>query len=405
MFPLAVLTMLGLTESSHAFAPTTTTPVESSFWWWSSSTKSTRTKRTSSSIGRIFSASSSTTTPPEVAPLPRHTFAGQVEQGMIDRYAGGRDAGANSDGLQRVLQSWRWLEHNYEYRAFVGDPASDPETSMCHQHCHSYVPGLTVHEFWDNASFDWTNRLASKYKAIRQEFLDVTADMARLQQEGNNIWAGALTEDASSYGLGWKTLVLMDRGRWDPVNVNLFPVTAQAVHEAKVPAVEVFFASLQTDSKIKPHSDFTNFVLTSHLGLDIPYSGQNKCRLRIGDTTREWINGQIMVFDTSILHDAVNESDQTRYILMMRVWHPDLEPVERDALQFIYDCLDYPDLLSTDASLRQQAEEAVLASRVFPEIRRGGPGGVGRRKGFGGGGASRSKKKKASKIRGFGAKK
>ena len=91
----------------------------------------------------------------------------------------------------------------------------------------------------------------------------------------------------------------------------------------------------------------------------------------------------------------MNESDKTRYILMMRVWHPDLTPVERDALQFIYDCLDYPDLLSTDVNLRRLAEEQVEASRAFPEIQRSS----GRRKGFGGLGSGESNKKKKTKTR------
>lgn len=372
---VAVVAAVGIMiGGSHAFVHVTPLPPLRS--------PPTRTVA-SSSLSKLFETitegdTAATSTPPEPLPLPPHTFAGLVEQGMIDRFAG--DDGSD-ENILRVLQSWRWLEQGYEHREYHGQLA-DPTESLCHQHCHSYVPGLTIHEFWDNQAFDWTSKLADKYKAIRQEFLDVTADMARLQQQGNNIWAGALTEDASSYGVGWKTLVLMDRSRWDPVNVNLFPVTAQAVHDAGVPAVEVFFASLQPESDIKPHSDFTNFVLTSHLPVDVPYSGQNKCRLRIGDTTRQWINGEIMVFDTSLMHDAVNDSDKTRYILMMRVWHPDLTKVERDALQFIYDCLDYPALLSNDAKLRQVAEDQVKASRVFPEIQRGG----GRRKGFGGGG-------------------
>ena len=34
--------------------------------------------------------------------------------------------------------------------------------------------------------------------------------------------------------------------------------------------------------------------------MDEQCSGNNKCRLTVGDTTRQWINGEIMVFDTSI---------------------------------------------------------------------------------------------------------
>ena len=44
--------------------------------------------------------------------------------------------------------------------------------------------------------------------------------------------------------------------------------------------------------------------MTSHLAVEIPESGNNKCRLSIGDETREWINGEIMLFDTSIMHDG-----------------------------------------------------------------------------------------------------
>jgi aspartate beta-hydroxylase len=274
----------------------------------------------------------------------------------------------------------------------------DPETSLCHQHAVSYVPGLSIREFWNINDFDWCRRLARSYPAIRKEFDTVMASPDTLQEQGNNIWAGALTTDAGSYGLGWRTLVLMDRGRWDPVNVNLFPVTAQAVCDSQAQAVEVFFASMQAASQIKPHSDFTNFVLTSHLALDIPHSGENKCRIRVGDSTRQWINGNVLLFDTSLLHDAVNESpDQTRYILMLRIWHPDLTDTERQALQFTYDCLEEPNLVVPTATAEQRfvAEQKVQALRVFPktQIRKTRPVAGG----FGGSSGGKSSNKNKNK--------
>jgi Aspartyl/Asparaginyl beta-hydroxylase len=306
--------------------------------------------------------------PPPQPPLPPHTFAGMVEQGLIERF--GKDPKQEDLRISRVLQSWRLLDRNYVHQAFVGDASVvDPTTSQCHQLCHSYVPGLTVREFWNPNDYTWARRLQSQYTAIRDEFLRVINEPAHLQAVGHNIWAGALSDDASSYGPGWKTLVLMNRGVWDPVNANLFPVTAKAVHDAKVPAVEVFFASMEPHSIIQPHSDFTNFVLTSHLALDIPYSGENKCRLSVGDTQRQWINGELMLFDTSIQHDAINESDLTRYILMLRVWHPDLSDPERQALQFTFSALEEPDLVSLDPERRRMAEQAVASSLAFPKLR------------------------------------
>ena len=187
---------------------------------------------------------------------------------------------------------------------------------------------------------------------------------------------------------GWKTLVLKDRNYWDEANAQLFQKTSKAVHDSGAPAVELFFASMKPETSIKPHSDFTNFVLTSHLALVIPYSGENMCRLTIGDETRQWINGEVTVFDTSILHDAVNQSDQMRYILMMRVWHPDLSEKERDALQFIYDCLTIPELITGSPEERMIAESQLEQMKQLPKLSK--------RQGFGMG-APKAKKKKKSK--------
>jgi aspartyl/asparaginyl beta-hydroxylase (cupin superfamily) len=374
----------------------TTTPLRqrhvASTTWSRIAFSSPTSTSTSTSTSATDTSTNINTHIPETSPLPPHTFAGMVEAGLQERF--GSDCA-------RIIESWRLLESDYEHREFVGTNselnAAAAESSNCHQQCHSYVPGLKAVEFWDttaDAQQDvWAKKLSKQYKALKREFTQVTADMEQLTEKGNNIWAGALTEDASSYGVGWTTLVLMNRGQWDPVNVNLFPVTAKAVRDSGIPAVEVFFASMQPHTSIQMHTDNTNFVLTSHLALDIPYSGENQCRLTVGDQTREWINGQVMLFDTSILHDAVNESDKTRYILMFRVWHPDLTQTERDALQFTYDCLELPGLVSPDAGERLEAEEMLKVQRAFPEIKKGSSA----VQGFGAGGGGGVSAAKASK--------
>ena len=326
---------------------------------------------------------------PERKPLSSRTFAGQVEQALLQRFPASK--------IQRVLDSWRLLDMDYEHKAFVGDqqdpPIDDAENSRCYQHAPSFVPGLKAIAWWDDVttSYDWAKSLSKSYKDIRKEFLSVMSSPDKLQ-EGNNIWAGALTTDAASYGEGWKTLVLLNRGQWDETNAKLFPVTSRAVHDSGVPAAEVFFASMKPKSDIKPHSDFTNFVLTSHLPLVIPENGSNKCRLSVGDETRQWIEGELMMFDTSIYHDAINDSDEMRYILMLRVWHPDLSKDEKVALQFIYDCLEVPELLSDDPKTVLLAETKANMMREFPlKIESGG--------GFGGGGVKKGKSKHKKKSK------
>jgi aspartyl/asparaginyl beta-hydroxylase (cupin superfamily) len=330
-----------------------------------------------------------TTIPPTDTPLSINTYAGQIENAIITKYG--------SEETKRVIQSWRLLDLDYEHREYVGGNTDigsiiSKDESNCYQYTHSYVHGLTCVPFWDATSQPWAKKLSNKYKTIRREFLNVISEKNKdtLTKEGNNIWAGALTEEAGGYGEGWSTLVLMNRGMWDETNCNLFPQTAKAVLNSGIPATEVFFASMKPQTDIKLHSDFTNFVLTSHLAVDIPESGNNKCRLSVGDETREWINGEVTLFDTSIMHDAINESDEMRYILMFRVWHPDLTDVEKDALQLIYDCLEVPDLLSEDEAIRINAEKQIAQVRTFPKLKNATSG-------FGSRSTGAKKKKKKGK--------
>ena len=368
------LSLLTLTEYASAFSPIA---------------KVTRKPSSLPATETVVQDFRATTTIPETQAAAAHTFAAKVENAIIEKHGEAES--------KRVIDSWRLLDQDYEHREYFGkdqddddQAATDPATSNCFQYAHSYVPGLSCKPFWDVDEFAWSEKLAKSYKQIRKEFLDVTKDMAKLSQEGNNIWAGALTAEAGGYGEGWSTLVLKDRGIWDEVNCNLFPKTAKAVHASGIPATEVFFASMKPRTDIKLHSDFTNFVLTSHLAIDIPENGNNKCRLSIGDETRQWINGEVMVFDTSIMHDAINESDDTRYILMFRLWHPDLSEVERNALQTVYDCLSFPELIDENDAVRVAAEEEIEVMRNFPKLKSSSAG-------FGGGSTASAKQKKNGK--------
>ena len=274
----------------------------------------------------------------------------------------------------------------------MGDKQSPPvllgmeSTSKCYQYAPSYIPNLKVKTWWDDVVNEnkmlWAKMLSKSYPAIKDEFESVVfAKADKLHAEGSNVWARALTSDAESYGPGWKTLVLLNRGRWDDANAKLFPVTSNAIHDSGIPAVEAFFASMDAHSSIEPHSDFTNFVLTCHLPLIVPENGSNKCRLTVGDETRQWTEGNLILFDTSIYHDATNEADATRYILMLRIWHPDLTKEECDALQFIYDCLECPELLSEDTEIALGAQRLATSMKEFPLVQSHTTGGFGGSKG------------------------
>ena len=62
---------------------------------------------------------------------------------------------------------------------------------------------------------------------IWEEFQEVTADAEGLAARGNSIWVAAVRDDALAYGPEWRTLVLQDRGTWEPTNSRLFPRTTK----------------------------------------------------------------------------------------------------------------------------------------------------------------------------------
>jgi aspartyl/asparaginyl beta-hydroxylase (cupin superfamily) len=256
-----------------------------------------------------------------------------------------------------VLEYWR-NSANKEYnrtsipRVFVGDPKLvDSATSHCLQTRSHYLAGLTAREFWDPADFTWCQELKSKYQAIRNEFFSVVA-------EGSNGFRSAMLDFGYAVNGNitlcehWTRIDLMKNGNWMPM---VFP------------AKEILFAILPPNYSVSWHTDRGNFVLTSHLAIDIPYSGENKCRLEVGDTQEQWINGEMLLFDSSISHRAVNDADRMRVVLIVVVWHPELSEVERQALQFIIDVDETDhDLISQDRQRRRKAEETAAAKKVMP---------------------------------------
>jgi aspartyl/asparaginyl beta-hydroxylase (cupin superfamily) len=71
-------------------------------------------------------------------------------------------------------------------------------------------------------------------------------------------------------------------------------------------------------TRIPPHTGVTNARATVHLPLVVPPG----CGFRVGPETREWVPGSAWVFDDTIEHEAWNESDLPRLILIFDVWNP-----------------------------------------------------------------------------------
>ena len=267
------------------------------------------------------------------------SLSARVEEAVCQVYG--------ESGTLRVRTSLRRLSDGEKL-----DRVIDPSHALMKQQANSYIEDLSPRAWHDASKYKWAKKLEQKWRVVRAELESALSDSKALEGAGQNVWGG-LDESIVAYGTGWKTLPLCDRTVWDPVNSRLFPKTCALLHECKVPLVEAFFAKMDANSEIKPHSDMCNFVLTSHLGLIVP---EGECDLTVGDTKVEWRNGAVTLFDTSILHAAENRASTDRYILMMRVYHPELSKIERSAMQLVFDCLDEPELLDDAEALSEYSE-------------------------------------------------
>jgi aspartyl/asparaginyl beta-hydroxylase (cupin superfamily) len=199
-----------------------------------------------------------------------------------------------------------------------------------------HFPFLRNHEFFPRGDFPWLERLEAASQAIRAEVLAVlAADRDRLvpyiaYPEGLPLdhWREL------NHSRRWSAYFLWKDGSRQDAHCERCPRTVAAL--AETPQVDIptrgptaFFSILDARTHIPPHTGSTNARLTVHLPLILP----GACRFRVGAELREWRFGEGWVFDDTIEHEAWNDSDAPRAILIFDVWNPQLTPLEQDLVR------------------------------------------------------------------------
>jgi aspartyl/asparaginyl beta-hydroxylase (cupin superfamily) len=91
------------------------------------------------------------------------------------------------------------------------------------------------------------------------------------------------------------------------------------------------FSMLAPRTHIPPHTGVANTRLVCHLPLIVPPD----CGFRCGATSCEWHIGKAFVFDDTIEHEAWNDSDELRVVLIVDLWPPALDEVDREMVSTI----------------------------------------------------------------------
>ncbi len=197
-----------------------------------------------------------------------------------------------------------------------------------------HVPRLPAIQYYDRAQFPWMDVLEAQTEAIRTELIGLREDDAEGFKPYVTHPAGApLNQWAElNWSPRWSALYLWKDGKRLDANCARCPKTAEAlaaIPRADIPnfAPTAFFSTLDAHTRIPPHSGDTNVRLIVHLPLIVP----GQCYFRVGnDTAGVQTGSHAWVFDDSIEHEAWNDSDRQRVILIFDVWNPYLSEAERE---------------------------------------------------------------------------
>jgi len=195
-----------------------------------------------------------------------------------------------------------------------------------------YFPGLPQIQFYEREQFDWVASMEAATDDIRSELKAIMSDPSKfspyLQSDSAHL---NRDDDSLANSTDWGALFLWDYGRLVPDAAQLFPATFKALEAAPLPAIPgqapmALFSKLTPGTKIPPHHGFLNTRLICHLPIIVP---ENCGALRVGNEERSWVEGEMLIFDDSIEHEAWNVGDEERVVLLFEIWRPELTDEER----------------------------------------------------------------------------
>jgi aspartyl/asparaginyl beta-hydroxylase (cupin superfamily) len=206
--------------------------------------------------------------------------------------------------------------------------ASEPKSML-----FPYLPAI---EFFPREDFPWLDILEEATEEIASEALSVlNSDRGSFKPYVDFPAGTPIDQWAPLNGsMDWSTYSIWHDGTRVEANAQKCPKTAAALE--RIPLCDVpgyapgaYFSVLKPRTRLPPHTGTTNTRCIVHLPLVIP----DGCTFRVGSEVRKWEKGKAWVFDDTLDHEAWNDSDQTRIILIFDIWNPLLTTAERELVR------------------------------------------------------------------------
>ena len=196
-----------------------------------------------------------------------------------------------------------------------------------------YLPAI---EFFRREDFPWLDTLEAATEDIAAEALAALAgDRAGFKPYVDFPASAPIDQWAPlNHSFDWSVYNLLDDGAPVPSHIEKCPKTAAVL--ARLPLCDIpnyapgaYFSVLKPQTRLPAHTGTTNTRSIVHLPLVIPEG----CGFRVGSQVRAWQKGEAWVFDDTIDHEAWNDSDQVRIVLIFDIWNPLLTAAERDLVR------------------------------------------------------------------------
>lgn len=206
-----------------------------------------------------------------------------------------------------------------------------------------YYPGLPQRRYYERSEFAWAPEVEAAAHLMRRELL-------AWLDSGQDRFTPYMVNDPTRpqhdfHGMvdnpEWSTLYLWKEGGPVREHVAHCPQTFETIRRLDLPyitrrAPSILFSRLSPSARIPPHSGVLNTRLICHLPLIVPPG----CGFRVGGETRQWREGELLVFDDTVEHEAWNDSDRDRIILIFDVWRPEVSAIERQAVTSLFEAVD-----------------------------------------------------------------
>lgn len=155
---------------------------------------------------------------------------------------------------------------------------------------------------------------------LESQWEAISSECRALRNDAFDPWV-----QGQMHGGGWAVFGLYALGQKIPGAGDACPATVEAL--AQIPGLSMAgFSRLAPHAHVKPHVGWAKSVYRLHLGLVVPPG----CHLRVADETRAWKEGECLIFDDTVEHEAWNDSEKPRTVLLLDFLRPGLSGAVED---------------------------------------------------------------------------